>query len=160
MMFLGLTGPLIAPSVAAQGLSPCALLTAEEIQTIVPKEHMASGVARAVSALDSFGCRFTWGAGTGHFTLDVAVNPASRMFAGMSADAAKQALLSSVIPGTSDAVVPDIGEAAVFKVHSPLYANVSAYVKNRVLQVSLDGIDAPDWKAELISLLKSAASRL
>ena len=33
-------------------------------------------------------------------------------------------------------------------------------VKDRVLQVTLDGIDGRDRKAQLVALLKSAASRL
>jgi hypothetical protein len=48
----------------------------------------------------------------------------------------------------------------MFKSYSSVYATASAYLKDRYLQVTLDGIDARDRKGQLISLLKSAASRL
>jgi hypothetical protein len=141
--------------------NPCALLTSEEVQALgTPKEHAGNGVATAIPAQDSFSCRYTWGAATDRYTLAVFVNGASRTFAGMSGDAIKQNLVSSVKPGTADATIPDIGEAAVFKADSPVYAGASAYVKGRLLQVRLDGLDARERKDQLISLLKSAASRL
>jgi len=141
--------------------NPCALLTNEEVQALgTPKEHAGNGVAEALSAQDSFNCRYTWGAGTDRYTLAVFVNGASRSFAGMSGDAIKQNLVSSIKPGTTDATIPDIGEAAVFKADSSVYAGASAYLKGRLLQVHLDGLDAREKKDQLISLLKSAASRL
>jgi len=165
-IFLASAIPLAATQVsgggaaAAQAPNACALLSAEEVQALAPKEHVADGASRTVGALESFGCRYTWGTGTGRFTLDVTVNPASHVFAGMNADAIKRGLLSSVVPETADAAIPDVGDAAVFKASSPLYAVASAYLKDRILAVSLDGIDAAERKGELISLLKSAASRL
>ena len=83
-----------------------------------------------------------------------------RMFPGMSPDQIKQQLLESVKPGTADAVISDVGEAAVFKSDSPLYATATAFLKGRILQVHLDGVDAREKKDQAIALLKSAASRL
>lgn len=147
-------------TVAAQAQMPCALLTIEEIQGLAPMEQVSEGVASAFEALDSSTCRYTWGSGTGRYTLAVYVNLASRMFAGMSADSVIQSLLSSATPGTTDAAIQDVGDAAVFKAYSPVYASASSFLKGRVLQVNLDGIDAREKKDQLISLLKSAASRL
>jgi hypothetical protein len=147
-------------TVAAQGLQPCGLLTTDEIEALAPNEEVSEGTSSAFEALDSFTCRYTWGSGVDRFTLAVYVNPASRAYAGMSAETIKSSLLSSVTPGTADATIPDVGEAAVFKSYSSVHVSASAYAKGRLLQVNLDGIDARDRKDRLISLLKSAASRL
>jgi hypothetical protein len=61
---------------------------------------------------------------------------------------------------TEDAAISDVGETGVFKAHSSLYVTASAYLKGRVLQLSLDGFDAREKKGQLLSLLKSAASRM
>ena len=145
-------------SVAAQQ-NPCMLLTTDEIGALAPNQHVSDG-ARAVLSPDSITCRYAWGGGNGRYTLAVSVSTAARMFAGLNADAIKQGMVSSVMPGTTDAAVPDIGDAAVFKAHSALSAGASAYLKDRVLQINLDGLDAREKKGQLISLLKSAASRL
>ena len=105
-------------------------------------------------------CRYTWGVGTGRFKLDVSVNETSRMFPGMSPDQIKQRLLESVRAGTADAVISEIGEAAVFRPDSSVYASATAFVKGRIVAVHLDGIDAREKKDQLVGLLKSAASRL
>ena len=145
----------------ASAQNPCGLLTSDEVQALVPeKEHASSGMAEAIPALESFTCRYTWGEGVKRYTLAISVNPVSRTYSGMNADAIKQGLTSSIKPETTDATIPDIGEAAVFKADSAGYAGASAYVKDRLLQVHLDGFEAREKKGQLISLLKSAASRL
>ena len=48
----------------------------------------------------------------------------------------------------------------MFKVDSAFYLHGTALVKGRVLEVRLDGFDAREKKDGVISLLKSAASRL
>jgi hypothetical protein len=166
-LFLALAGAAIAPSVsgadsvAAQaGQDPCALLTLDEIQTLAPMQQIDSGVATAVPAVDSFSCRYAWGSGIGRFNLAVTVNPASRMFVGRNVVTIREGLLSSVVPETADTAIPEVGEAAAFRAHSPMYVSASAYLKDRILQLNLDGYDASEMKEQLISLLKSAASRL
>jgi hypothetical protein len=64
------------------------------------------------------------------------------------------------VPETTDAAIPDVGEAAVFKAYSSVYATATTYLKDRILQVNLEGVDAREKKEQLIALLKSAASRL
>lgn len=78
----------------------------------------------------------------------------------MTPDQVKQRLLASFRAGTHDAVIPQIGDAAVFKPASFVYAGATAFVKGRILQVHLDGLGALEKKDQVIGLLKSAASRL
>jgi hypothetical protein len=161
MVASGVSSPgRVDGTVSAQALNPCALLMVDEIQPLAVKASVADGVPNSLQAFGWFTCRYTWGVGTGRFKLDVSVNEASRMFPGMSPDQIKQRLLESVTAGTADAVIPEIGEAAVFKPDSPVYASATAFVKGRIVGVHLDGIDAREKKDQLIGLLKSAASRL
>jgi hypothetical protein len=138
----------------------CGLLTSDEIQVLAPKQTVTGPGVSTNQGGGAVTCRYMWGTGNQHFTLALSVQPASRVFAGMSADAIKQYMVKTVTPDTSDESIPDVGVAAIFKSSSSVYAAASAYVKDRVLQVTLDGIDARDRKAQLIALLKSAASRL
>ncbi len=147
-------------AVAAQAPNACGLLTSEEVQALAPKEPAEAGVPSEIPSLDSSVCYYTWGTGTKRLTLTVSVNAASRLYVGMNADAIKQSLESSIAPGTADATIPDVGVSAVFKTYSPAYAGARALVKDRVLQIALDGWNAPDRKPQLMTLLKSAASRL
>jgi hypothetical protein len=147
-------------TVEAQAPQPCGLLTSEEVQALAPNQEVSEGAARSSQRFDSATCRYMWGEGIGHSTLAISVNPASRMFAGMSAEAIRQHFAKSVMPETADEAIGDVGDAAVFKSDSSVYATASAYVKGRILQVTLDGVDARDMKGQLIALLRSAASRL
>jgi len=157
---IGTPAPGGGNTVAAQGQNPCALLTVDEVHALAPKDTVGNGVPSAIASNDFFACQYRWGTGAGRYTLEVSVNPASRAFAGAGPASIKQGLLSSVAAGTMDAAIPEVGEAAVFKAYSPAYAGASAYLKDRLLQVNLEGVDAREKKAQLISLLKSAASRL
>ncbi len=81
------------------------------------------------------------------------------MFSGTPPELVKPALQALIAAGTADAVIPDVGDAAIFKADSPAYVWASAYLKGRILQVHLDGMDAREKKDQAISLLKAAASR-
>ena len=131
-----------------------------ELQALAPKESIASGVANVTQSLESSACHYTWSTGARRYVLAVSVNPASRVFAGMNADAIKQGLVSSVVAETADSTVADIGQTAVFRAYSAAYVGARAYVKDRILQVNLEGVDAREKKDQVISLLKAAASRL
>ena len=145
-------------TVSAQELNPCSLLMVDEIELLAAKTSVADGVSKSLPGYAA--CRYMWGVGLSRFTLDVTVNEASRMFAGMSPEQIKQRLLESVRAGTDDAVISEIGEAAVFKPDSPVYASATAFVKGRILAVHLDGLFASEKKDQIIGLLKSAAARL
>ena len=147
-------------TVSAQAPDPCALLTVEEIQPLAPNADIAPGVSIPLQAVGSVTCRYAWGAGANRFKLDVIVNELTRMFPDMSSDQVKQRLLESARAETADAVISDVGDAAVFKSDSPLYASATASLKGRILEVHLDGFVAREKKDQVIALLKSAASRL
>jgi hypothetical protein len=148
-------------TVSAQELNPCALLTNDEIQSLAPNTSVSDGVSNSLPAFGHLACQYTWGTGIGRFKLDVVVvTEASRMFSGVSPDQARQRLLELVRPGTDDVVISEVGDAAVFKPDSVAYATAIAFVKGRILQVHLDGLDARERKDQIIGLLKSAASRL
>src|SRR4051794_11480339 len=151
----------VGSTVSAQVVNPCALLVADEIQPLVPKTtNVPEGVSNSLPEFGYAACQYTWGTGTDRFRLSVAVGDASRMFAGASPQQARQQLLASVTAGTNDAVIPEVGEAAVFKPDSFAYATATAFIKGRVLQVHLDGLDASNRKDQIIGLLKAAAARL
>jgi hypothetical protein len=147
-------------TVSAQASNACALLKVDEIEPLAGKASVAEGVSNAIPAAGYDACRYNWGVGTDRFKLDVTVNETSRMFRGMSPDQIKQRLLESVRAGTADAVLSEIGEAAVFKPDSPVYASAFALVKGRILGVHLDGAFAREKKDQVVGLLKSAASRM
>ena len=149
----------VASTVSAQGFNPCALLLDDEIKPLAAKTSVAAGVSNPTSFGDAT-CRYGWGEGVDRYKLVVAVIEASRMFPGLTPDQIKQRLVESVRPGTNDAVIPEIGDAAVFRPDSFVYAIATAFVKGRMLQVQLEGLAALDKKDQVIGLLKSAASRL
>lgn len=145
--------------VAPQASGPCALLTIkDDIQPLAPNTTIADGLATSFD-LGYSACRYTWGTGFQHYTLDVTVGEASRMFSGMQPDMVKPALQALVAAGSVDALIPDVGDAAIFKADSPAYVCASAYLKGRILQVRLDGSEAREKKDQVIALLKAAASR-
>jgi len=146
--------------VSAQATGACMLLTTDEIETVAVKTSVSSGVSNALPGYGYGACRYSWGTGTGRFTLEVVVTDAARMFPGMSPDQIKQRLLESVKTGTDDAVVSEVGEAAVFKPASAVYATATALVKGRILQLNVDGVFAGEMKDQVAGLLKTAASRL
>ncbi len=161
MVVAGVPGPAGGDAtVSAQAVNPCALLTVDEIQPLAANASVGDGVQSSLQTLGTSTCRYTWGAGVGRFKLDVIVNEAPRLFPGMSADQIKQRLQESLKEGTTDAVIPDVGEAAVFRAESPLLATATASTKGRILGVQLDGIDAREKKDDVVALLKTAVSRL
>ena len=161
LVVAGAPGPgRVGGTVSAQTLNPCALLTVDEVEPLAANSSVAEGVALSLPTSGAFACRYVWGIGISRFTLDVTVNEASAMFPGVTPDQLKQRLLASVRAGTADAVLSDVGEAAVFRPDSPVYATAFALVKGRILGVHLDGAFAPDKKDQVVGLLKSAASRL
>jgi hypothetical protein len=162
LVALGALGaaPWSGGRLSAQAPNPCMLLTLDEIKPVASNRDVADGVSRVLPDAGYAACRYVWGEGVGRFTLDVTINDSSRMFTGMDPDQIKQQLLASVRAGTADAVIPEIGEAAVFRPDSPVYATASALIKGRLLQVHLDGLFAGEKKDQVVELLKSAAARM
>jgi hypothetical protein len=160
LVIAGTSGPGEGGGAVAAQANPCALLPIDEIQPLAVKATVAEGVSSAIEAAGAAACRYTWGTGASRFKLDVVVNEAARMFPGMSAELIRQRIQASPRPGTVDAALADIGEAAVFRSDSPVFATTTAYLKGRILQLQLDGLYARDMKDQMIALLKSAVSRL
>ena len=160
MVSTGVAGSENGPALAAQAADPCALLTVEEIQPLANKMPVGNGMPSAIAAAGSSLCRFAWGTGATRHTLDVIVRDGARAFPGAGPDAIKQGLAASIKPETTDSAIADVGEAAVFKSDSPVFAYATAYLKGRILQVRLDGADARESKEQVVALLKSAAGRM
>jgi hypothetical protein len=157
----GISGSGRVRGAAAQAPAPCSLLTADEIQPLAPsKASVGNGVPTSLDVVSFSTCRYTWGAGVDRVKLDVTVNDASRMFSGMSPDQIKQGLQASITTGTADAVIPDVGDAAMFKADSPVFVHATAFIHGRILRVLLEGFEAREKKDQVIALTKSAASRL
>lgn len=78
-----------------------------------------------------------------------------------SSELIKRGLLTSVKAGDANAaVIPGVGEAAIFMSDDPSRAKTTAYVKGILLQVNLECSDARAMMDQVIALLKSAAVRL
>src|SRR6476469_4409917 len=107
---------------ATQQMNACALATASDVQSLAAKMSVGEGVPSAQPAIGAVSCRYTWGAGVDKRTVNVVVTDQARMFPGMNADQIKQRLAASVKAGTTDAVIADVGQGAVFKADSPYYA--------------------------------------
>ena len=116
-------------TLSAQAVNPCALLTIDEIKSLADKSSVADGVPQSLPDARHVGCAYMWGTGTRRVKLDVVVTDPALMFPGVSPEQVKQRILESVKPGTHDAVIPDIGDAAVFKPDSIVYASATAIVK-------------------------------
>ena len=127
-------------TVSAQAPNTCALLTTDEIESLAGNASVGEGVANSLPSFNFSTCRYAWGVGTDRFKLAVIVHDVSRAFPGMTPDQIKQRLVQSVTPDTTEAVISDVGEAAVFTSDSPYYATASAFLKGRILEVRLDGL--------------------
>jgi hypothetical protein len=161
LVVTGAPGPgLFDGTVSAQASDPCALITVDDVEPLAGKASVANGVSNSVPGFGYVACRYVWGEGVGRFKLDVVVLEPSRKYPGMSPEQIKQRLVESVRAGTADAVIPEIGEAAVFKPASPVYASATALVKGHILELHLDGAFAQEQKDQVVGLLKTAASRL
>jgi len=160
VVLAGIAAPGETGTFAAQGSGPCELVTASDVRPLAGKADVGDGVLMSSDPAGYGECRYVWGDGVDRFRLDFTVNDASRVFVAMGPDLIKQGLNASVSTGTADAVISDVGDAAVFKADSALSVHATALVKGRILQVRLDGFIARDKKDQVIELLKTAVSRL
>jgi len=161
LVIVAFTLGLASIAVSAQEPNPCALLLLDDqIKPLASPASVAAGVPSSYPSVRYASCRYAWGDGIDRVTLAVVVAEPSRRFPGVTPDQVKQRLLESVRAGTDDAVIPDVGDAAVFRPDSFVFATATALVKGRLLQVQLDGRGALERKDAIVGLLKSAASRL
>jgi hypothetical protein len=134
-------GTWVDAHISAQA-NPCALLTIDEIKSLADKSSVADGVPQSLPDVRHVVCDYMWGTGTRRVKLAVVVTDPSLMFPGVSPDQVKQRILESVRAGTHDAVIPEVGEAAVFKPDSVVYASATAIVKGHPAAASTDSTRA------------------
>jgi hypothetical protein len=148
----------------AQAKDACSLLRMDEVQSLGSSAKISDGVS-TTDQLGSVVCTYRWTAGTNAASarnqFQVINGDPNRMFPAVAPAQIKEGLLRPANQGQANAsVVPGIGDACIFKSDSPTTADVTAYVKGRVLTVSVKGPDARSRKDQLVALLKIAASRL
>ena len=142
----------------------CALLQAAEIQALAGTAKVGAGKA-STDALGSRTCQYEWGTGgnvqSGRSFLNVSVTPTSKAFPGMDAALVRQGLLASAKPGKPNtAVIPAVGEAAIYESDDPIRVKTTALAKGNMLIVSFESSDARAKKDQVLALLKATAGRL
>jgi hypothetical protein len=152
------------PTGALQPGDGCALLQAAEVQTLAGTAGVGAGKP-STDALGSRTCRYEWGAGgnvqSGRSYLNVSVTATSKAFPGMNPSLVRQGLLASAKAGQPNtAVIPAVGDAAVYESDDPIRAKATALVKGNMLIVTFESSDARAKKDQVIALLKAAAGRL
>src|SRR5262245_10135058 len=99
-LVFGLTIAAAGRTLRAQPTT-CGLLSSEEVQALAPNQNVTGPSVSENQEGGGVTCRYMWGAGNQHFTLALSVQPASRMFVGMSADAIRQ-YMKAATPETGD----------------------------------------------------------
>ena len=148
----------------AQAKDACSLLRPDEVRALAP----SGSVDNPVSTTDSLGsvvCTYRWSTGkttaSGRHDFQIVNGDPSRMFPAMSEAQIKEALLRPAKQNQGDAsLVSGIGDAALFKSDSPTKSDVTAFIKGRILTLSVDAPDARSRKDQLVALLKLASDRL
>jgi hypothetical protein len=158
---LGVSGSAVKAQNPGDG---CALLQAAEIQALAGTAKVGAGKA-STDALGSRTCQYEWGTGgnvqAGRSFLNVSVTPTSKAFPGMDASLVRQGLLANAKAGKPNtAVIPGVGDAAVYESNDPIRVKTTALAKGNMLIVSFESLDARAKKDQVIALLKAAAGRL
>ncbi len=140
----------------------CSVLQAAEVQALAGSAKVGAGKPET-DALGSRLCRYEWGAGanvqSGESTLDVSITPTSKAFPGTDASLLQQGLLAKAGPPNT-AVIPAVGDAAIYESNAPIRVETTALVKGNMLIVAFVLSDARAKKDKVIALLKAAAGRL
>jgi len=142
----------------------CTLLQAAEIQVLAGAGKVGAGKP-STDALGSRMCRYEWGTGanvqSGRSILDVTVTPTAKAFPATNASLVRQGLLASVKAGDPNAaVIPGVGDAAIYQSNAPIRLEATALLKGNLLLISFQSPDARAKKDQVIALLKAAAGRL
>jgi hypothetical protein len=142
----------------------CTLLQATEIQALAGTAKVGAGKG-SVDALGIRTCEYAWGTGgnvySGRSFLNIVVTPMAKAFPGMDASLIRQGLFASAKAGKADtALIPGIGDGAIYESDDPIRVKTTAMVKGNMLIVSFESSDARAKKDQVIALLKAAAGRL
>jgi hypothetical protein len=161
LTFVGVSGSAVKAQNAGDA---CALLQAAEIQALAGTAKVGAGKA-STDALGSRTCQYEWGTGgnvqSGRSFLNVSVTATSKAFPGMDASLVRQGLLASAKAGKPNtAVIPAVGDAAIYESNDPIRVETTALVKGNMLIVSFESSDARAKKDQVTALLKAAAGRL
>jgi len=161
LVLLGVSGSAVKAQKPGDG---CALLQAAEIQALAGTAKVGAGKA-STDALGSRTCQYEWGTGgnvqTGRSFLNISVTMASKAFPGMDASLVRQGLLASAKAGKPNAaVIPAVGDAAIYESDEPIRVKTTALARGNMLIISFESSDARAKKDQVIALLKAAAGRL
>ena len=162
----GLTVALLGIGASAvQAQKPgdgCSVLQGPEVQALAGSTKVGTGKPET-DALGSRLCRYEWGTGnnvpSGRSVLDVSITPISKAFPGTDASVLRQGLLAKAGPPNT-AVIPAVGDAAVYESNDPIRVETTALVKGNMLIVTFESKDARAKKDQVIALLNAAAARL
>ena len=138
----------------------CALLQAADIQALAGTAKVGAGKA-TTDALGSRMCQYAWRTGgnvrSGRSFLNLSVTPTSKAFPGMDASFVRQGLLANAKAGAPNtAVIPAVGDAAIYESDDPIRVKTTALARGNVLIVSFESSDARGKKDQVIALLKAA----
>jgi hypothetical protein len=156
---LGITASAVQAQKPGDG---CSLLQGSEVQALAGSTKVGTGKPET-DALGSRLCRYEWGTGAnvphGQSFLDVSITPISKAFPGTDASVLRQGLLAKAGPPNT-AVIPAVGDAAIYESNDPIRVATTALVKGNMLIVTFESKDARAKKDQVIALLKAAAARL
>ena len=140
----------------------CSVLQGTDVQALAGSTKIGAGKPET-DALGSRLCRYQWGTGnnvqSGQSVLDVSITRLSKAFPGTDASVLRQGLLAKAGPPNT-AVIPAVGEAAIYESNDPIRVGTTAMVKGSMLIVTFESKDARAKKDQVIALLKAAAARL
>lgn len=160
---LGMSGAGVAFGVQ-KPKDGCSLLTPAEIQPLAGGASIGNG-ASSTDPLGSLLCQHRWGKGAnvqgGRSYLNVSATEISKAFPGTSPSLVAQGLLARAKAGTPNtAVIPGIGDAALYESNDPIRVTTTALAKGHMVIVSFESSDARAKKDQVIALLKAAVGRL
>jgi hypothetical protein len=161
LVLLGVSRSAISAQKPGDG---CALLQAAEIQPLAGTATVGAGRA-STDSLGSRVCRYEWGTGgnvqSGRSYLNVTATPTAKAFPGMDASLVRRGLLANATAGKPNtAVIPAVGEAAIYESDDPIRVRTTALAKGNMLIVEFESSNARAKKDIVIGLLKAAAGRL
>src|SRR5215813_9743580 len=143
----------------------CALVQPADVQTLAGSVQVGAGKPDKDDVLGTRSCRFEWGAGgnvqSGKTFLTISATPMAKVLPGVEPKAAQQGLLASAKPGkVVTAVIPDVGDAAVYESNAEIRVTATAFARGNMVIVTLETMNARAKKDQVIALLKAAVGRL
>jgi hypothetical protein len=146
----------------AQSAKPaCSLLTKADVQVFAGSGAQVNGGFASSGYMESQTCVYWWMIGTEKQSLDVSTVPAAKRYPDSTPESINYLLKGErkdLKP--TQAAIPGVGEIAIYENQSPRTSTAIAHVKGMILRVEHEGPGSATRKDALISVLKTAASRL